>query len=57
MTKKESKLVEDEEAATAADEPMGSVAASVARDEGSAADQMKKPEPPKPEKDTKPTRP
>ena len=57
MTKKESRLVEDEEAATAADEPMGSVAAAVARDQGSSADKMKKPEPPKPEKDTKPTRP
>ena len=48
VTKKNSKLVEDEEAITAAAEPMGSVAAAVARDEGSSVAQIKKPEPPKP---------
>jgi glutathione synthase/RimK-type ligase-like ATP-grasp enzyme len=46
-TKKNSKIVEDEEAITAAAEPMGSVAAAVARDEGSSAAKLKKPEPPK----------
>jgi hypothetical protein len=48
VTKKNSKLVEDEEAITAAAEPMGSVAAAVARDEGFSVAQIKKPEPPKP---------
>ena len=60
VTKKNSKLVEDEEAITAAAEPMGSVAAAVARDEGSSVAQMKKPEPPKPvvkDAGAKPTRP
>ena len=60
MTKKNSKLVEDEEAITAAAEPMGSVAAAAARDEGSSVAQMKKPEPPKPvvkDAGAKPTRP
>jgi hypothetical protein len=60
VTKKNGKLVEDEEAITAAAEPMGSVAAAVARDEGSSVAQMKKPEPPKPvvkDAGAKPTRP
>jgi len=57
VTDKESKLVEDEEAATAADEPMGSVAAAVPRDEGSSADKLKKPHPPKLGKPFKPARP
>ncbi|HEV2487905.1 MAG TPA: hypothetical protein VGT08_20465 [Terracidiphilus sp.] len=48
LAKKNSKLAKDEEAITAAAEPMGSVAAAVARDEGSSVAQMKKPEPPKP---------
>jgi hypothetical protein len=60
VTKKNSKLAEDEEAMAAAAEPMGSVAAAVPRDQGSSAAQMKKPEPPKPaveDAEAKPTRP
>jgi glutathione synthase/RimK-type ligase-like ATP-grasp enzyme len=41
MAKKDSKLVVDEEAMAAEEEPMGSVAAAVARDQGSSADAMK----------------
>jgi glutathione synthase/RimK-type ligase-like ATP-grasp enzyme len=41
VTKKESKLAEDEEASAAAAEPMGSVAAAVPRDQGSSAAQVK----------------
>jgi hypothetical protein len=50
LQKKESKLVEDEEAMAAEAEPMGSVAAAVARDQGSAAPSAKVPahEPSKP---------
>ena len=57
MSEKDSKLVQDEEASAAEAEPMGSVAAAVARDEGSSASQLKKTESPKPEKDPKPIRP
>jgi glutathione synthase/RimK-type ligase-like ATP-grasp enzyme len=60
VTKKNSKLAEDEEAMAAAAEPMGSVAAAVPRDQGSSAAQMKKPKPPKPaveDAEAKPTRP
>jgi hypothetical protein len=48
VTKKNSKLAEDEEATTAEAEPMGSVAAAVPRDEGSSAKQRQKAKPPKP---------
>ena len=48
LRKKESKLVVDEEAMAAADEPMGSVAAAVARDQGSSVPSAKEHEPPKP---------
>jgi len=48
LRKKESKLVRDEEAMAAEAEPMGSVAAAVARDEGSSVPSAKKPEAPKP---------
>ncbi len=48
VTTKRSELAEDEEATTAKAEPMGSVAAAVARDEGSSAAKMKKAKPPKP---------
>ena len=41
VTKKESKLAEDEEASAAAAEPMGSVAAAVSRDQESSEAQMK----------------
>jgi hypothetical protein len=47
VTKKDSKLVEDEEASAAAVEPMGSVAAAVARDQGSSTVLAKKAEPSK----------
>jgi hypothetical protein len=47
MAKKDSKLVEDEEAIAAEAEPMGSVAAAVARDQGSSAEALRA-EPPKP---------
>jgi hypothetical protein len=57
VTKKDSKLVEDEELTAAAAEPMGSVAAAVARDQGSSADQLKKAEPTKPDKKPTPARP
>jgi glutathione synthase/RimK-type ligase-like ATP-grasp enzyme len=57
VTKKDSKLVEDEEAAAAADEPMGSVAAAVARNEGSAQTPADKAETPKPAAEATPTPP
>lgn len=47
MTDKNSKLIEDEEESAADAEPMGSVAAAVARDQGSSAAAMKT-QPPKP---------
>jgi hypothetical protein len=47
VTKKNSTLAEDEEATTAAAEPMGSVAAAVARDEGSSVAKNKESGPPK----------
>jgi hypothetical protein len=47
MEKKKNKLVEDEEEMTAADEPMGSVAAAVSRDQGSALTPAKAAEPAK----------
>ncbi len=48
LQNKESKLVVDEEAMTAEAEPMGSVAAAVARDQGSAMPSAREPEPSKP---------
>ncbi len=59
MNKKNSKLAEDEEAVTSKDEPMGSVAAAVPRDQGSSPAAMKS-EAPKPADNgtkAKPTRP
>ncbi len=50
MSKKDSKLEEDEEAATSADEPMGSVAAAVPRTEGSSAEKLKETESQMPKK-------
>jgi hypothetical protein len=47
VTEKNSKLIQDEEEITSKAEPMGSVAAAVARDQGSSAAAMK-PEAPKP---------
>ena len=44
MRKKDSKLVEDEETIAAEAEPMGSVAAAVARDQGSSDTLAKKSE-------------
>ena len=41
MAKKNSKLIDDEEALAAEAEPMGSVAAAVPRDQGSSAAQVK----------------
>ncbi len=46
LARKERQLVEDEEAIAAREEPMGSVAAAVARDQGSSAPQMKESVPP-----------
>ena len=60
MKKKNSKLAEDEEAMAAEAEPMGSVAAAVARDQGSSAALAKKAAPPKPaveDREAKPTQP
>jgi len=49
--KKDSKLVEDEEAMAAADEPMGSVAAAVTRDQGSSVEPGKAIAPQKPKEE------
>jgi hypothetical protein len=52
--KKNSKLEDDEEASTAADEPMGSVAAAVSRDQGSSANPEERSEADKKDKPHKP---
>jgi hypothetical protein len=57
MSKDNSKLDRDEEAATCKDEPMGSVAAAIPRDEGSSAGKLKQSTLPDPKKSPKPTPP